>query len=123
MEVRHLDMIPAVALPGLTHQTLASAAQGIRAFEIWQQSLGPGVATPLHCHDCEEVIVFTGGSGVMHHAGTCTPCSAGTVLLCQPNELHQIVNTGSDELTLYGVLAVSPVPVVDADGQPMPLPW
>lgn len=123
MEVRNVATIPALALPGLTHQTLASRANGIGAFEVWQQSLGPGAATPLHRHDCEEVIVFTGGTGVMHHAGTETPITAGTVLLCQPNELHQIVNTGSDPLTLYGILSVSPVPVVDGDGQPIPLPW
>ncbi len=123
MEVRNVNTIPAVELPGLTHRTLASAAGGITSFEVWQQSLGPGSATPLHRHDCEEVIVFTGGSGIMLHQGVETPCAAGTVLLCRPNELHQIVNTGSDDLTLYGVLAVSPVPVVDADGQAIPLPW
>ncbi|WP_020655757.1 cupin domain-containing protein [Massilia niastensis] len=123
MEVRNVKSIPAIELPGLKHQTLASHAGGIHAFEVWQQSLGPGAATPLHRHDCEEVIVFTGGNGVMHHAGIETPCTAGTVLLCQPNELHQIVNTGSEDLTLYGILAVSPVPVVDAAGAPIPLPW
>ena len=123
MQVRHLNTIPAVELPGLKHRTLASQAGGIASFEVWQQSLGPGAATPLHRHDCEEVIVFTGGSGVMRHAGTETPIEAGTVLLCRPNELHQIVNTGQDELTLYGILAVSPVPVVDEHGGAIPLPW
>jgi mannose-6-phosphate isomerase-like protein (cupin superfamily) len=123
MEVRNVATIPALALPGLTHQTLASRANGIGAFEVWQQSLGPGAATPLHRHDCEEVIVFTGGSGTMYHAGTETPITAGTVLLCQPNELHQIVNTGTEPLTLYGILSVSPVPVVDSEGQPIALPW
>lgn len=123
MQVHHLDSIPLVAVPGLTHRTLASKASGITSFEVWQQSLGPGSATPLHRHDCEEVIVFTSGSGVMRHAGVETVCTAGTVLLCQPNELHQIVNTGSDALALYGILAISPVPVLDEHGVAIALPW
>ncbi|MBQ5939474.1 MULTISPECIES: cupin domain-containing protein [unclassified Massilia] len=123
MQVRHVDSIPVFALPGIRHQTLASQAGGIQAFEVWQQTLAPGSATPLHRHDCEEVVVFTGGEGIMHHAGTETPCAAGTVLLCQPNELHQIVNTGGEPLTLYGILSGSPVPVVDAEGREIPLPW
>jgi mannose-6-phosphate isomerase-like protein (cupin superfamily) len=123
MQVRHLDSIPMIELPGLQHQTLASHAAGIDSFEIWHQSLGPGAATPLHRHDCEEVIIFTGGEGVMRHAGTQTPCVAGTVLLCQPNELHEIVNTGSEALTLYGILAISPVPVLAEDGTAIALPW
>ncbi|MCC2974610.1 hypothetical protein [Massilia sp. IC2-476] len=45
------------------------------------------------------------------------------MLLCQPNELHQIVNNGSEDLRLYGILAVSPVPVVDEHGEAIPLPW
>ena len=59
----------------------------------------------------------------MRHDGVDTPCGAGTVLLCRPNELHQIVNEGSEALTLYGILAVSPVPVVDEHGEAIALPW
>lgn len=123
MQAHHLNTIPTIALPGLIHQSLANRASGITSFEVWQQALAPGATTPLHRHDCEEVIIFTGGTGTMRHAGTDTPCSAGTVLLCQPNELHQIINTGSADLTLYGILAVSPVPVCDEQGQAIPLPW
>jgi len=123
MQIHHLNSIPSLDLPGLKHQTLASRANGITSFEVWQQSLGPGTATPLHRHDCEEVIIFTGGTGVMRHAGVDTTCQAGTVLLCQPNELHQIVNTGTDDLSLYGVLAISPVSVLDEHGKIIPLPW
>ncbi|MCC2955170.1 cupin domain-containing protein [Massilia sp. IC2-477] len=123
MLVRHLNTIPAIELPGLKHQTLASREGRIGSFEVWQQSLAPGAVTPLHRHDCEEAIIFTGGNGIMRHDGVDTPCHAGTVLLCQPNELHQIVNNGSEDLRLYGILAVSPVPVVDEHGEAIPLPW
>ncbi|QGZ42429.1 cupin domain-containing protein [Pseudoduganella flava] len=123
MQVRHIDTIAPVALPGIEHRTLANRAAGIASFEVWQQALAQGTATPLHRHDCEEVIVFTGGHGVMRHAGREVPCGPGTVLLCAPNELHQIVNTGDAALTLYGILSASPVPVMDADGNPIPLPW
>ena len=123
MQVQHLDSIPLLDLPGLKHQTLASRAGGINTFEVWRQTLGPGATTPLHRHDCEEVIIFTGGTGLMRHAGVETECKAGTVLLSQPNELHQIVNTGTGDLSLYGILAISPVPVLDEQGQVIPLPW
>jgi mannose-6-phosphate isomerase-like protein (cupin superfamily) len=123
MQVQHFSSIPLLDLPGLKHQTLASRAGGITSFEVWRQSIAPGAATPLHSHDCEEVIVFTAGAGVMRFADTETVCEAGTVLLCQPNELHQIVNTGVDELSLYGILAISPVPVMDENGEAIPLPW
>lgn len=123
MEARHIESIAPISLPGLTHRTLASHASGIHSFELWQQALAPGAATPLHRHDCEEVIVFTAGSGVMRHAGRDYACNAGTVLLCAPNELHQIVNTGDTDLALYGILSVSPVPVLDEDGKVIPLPW
>lgn len=123
MLAQHLDSIPLLDLPGLKHQTLASHKHGIHSFEVWHQSLGPGACTPLHRHDCEEVIVFTAGVGVMHYAETETVCTAGTVLLCQPNELHRIVNTGDEDLQLYGILAVSPVPVLDERGHVLALPW
>jgi mannose-6-phosphate isomerase-like protein (cupin superfamily) len=123
MKVQHIDSIAQLELPGLRHQTLAARADGISSFEIWRQSLGPGAATPLHRHACEEVIVFTGGTGVIRFEGKETPVQAGTVLQCQPNELHQIINTGQDDLSLYGVLAISPVNVVDEHGETIALPW
>jgi mannose-6-phosphate isomerase-like protein (cupin superfamily) len=123
MLVKHFNSIPVLDLPGLKHQTLASHAGGIKSFEVWRQSLGPGAGTPVHRHDCEEVIVVTAGVGVMRYAGTETLCTVGTVLLCQPNELHQIVNTGNEDLQLYGILAISPVPVLDERGEVLPLPW
>jgi hypothetical protein len=49
------------------------------SFELWQQSLAPGSATPLHRHDCD--------------------------------------------LSLYRVLAITPVPVLDEHGVALPLPW
>jgi mannose-6-phosphate isomerase-like protein (cupin superfamily) len=123
MQVKHLHSIPTLDLPGLTHQTVASHTEGIHSFEVWHQSLGPGAGTPIHKHDCEEVIVFTAGVGVMRYAATETTCTAGTVLLCQPNELHQIVNTGNVDLRLYGILSISPVPVLDEQGDVILLPW
>ncbi|OON64233.1 hypothetical protein B0920_13150 [Massilia sp. KIM] len=119
MEVSHVDTIAPVSLPGIEHRTLAAGG----AMEVWQQSLAAGTATPMHRHDCEEVVIFTGGRGMVLAGGRELPCAAGTVLRCAPNEVHQIVNTGDEALTLYGILSVSPVPVQDAAGQPIPLPW
>lgn len=42
------------SLPGLEHQTLASHGQGVNGMEVWMQTIGPGAATPVHRHACED---------------------------------------------------------------------
>ncbi len=110
-------------LPGLEHQTLAGRRDGIRQFEVWRQKIDAGAATPVHKHDCEEVIVIFSGQGVCHCEGQDFHFKADDTLLIPPNVAHQIVNNGSDDLHLMATLSMAPVKVETADGAAMALPW
>ena len=110
-------------LPGLRHQTLAGRKDGMQQFEVWRQTIDAGAATPVHRHDCEEVIVIFSGEGVCHCEGQDFHFKADDSLLIPSGVTHQIVNTGSEDLNIMATLSMSPVRVETADGEHMALPW
>lgn len=121
--VRSNAEIPNFELPGLRHQTLAGAAQGLRGVEVWDQELEPGAATPLHRHDCEEVIVVLSGAGLCEAEDRACDFTAPATLIVPPGALHRIVNTGPVRMRVIAALTMAPVAVTTADGAPLPLPW
>lgn len=110
-------------LPGLLHQTLAGSRDGLRGLEVWRQKIDAGAATPVHRHDCEEVIVIFQGEGTCTIEGEDHGFKADETLIIPPGVVHQIRNTGSDDLHILATLTMAPVAVETADGQAMPLPW
>ena len=38
----------------MVHRTIGGHLQGLKTMEVWLQTIAPGAATPVHCHDCEE---------------------------------------------------------------------
>lgn len=123
MSVIRNEELPQFSLPGLRHQTVAGPEHGLRTLEMWVQHIAPGTATPVHRHDCEEVILILRGSGRLHLSGEDTDFSANTTLQIPPDAIHQIINTGSEEMFLVAALGQAPVQVFTADLQPLPLPW
>ena len=117
------SQLPKHELPGLEHLTVAGPEQGTRSMEVWRQVIAPGVATPVHQHPCEEVIIFLTGTGEVVINGTTQALSPDTTLIVPPNVIHQIINTGQEPMHLIGTLGMAPVRVYDADGQRIPLPW
>lgn len=111
------------SLPGLIHQTLASHAQGVSGMEVWMQTIAPGAATPVHRHACEEIIVILRGSGQVTIAGEEEMFGANSTIIVPPDAVHQLVNSGAEEMFLLGVLGVTPVNVTTAEGETIPLPW
>ncbi len=111
------------ALPGLRHRTVGGKDGGVTSMEVWQQTIAPGAATPVHRHACEEVIVILSGSGTLTIDGETTAFGPNSTLIIPDDVVHQIVNTGADEMHLVATLSMSPVRVHTADGAPMPLPW
>ena len=69
------------ALPGLKHQTLASGADNLEQMEVWMQTLEPGAETPVHFHECEEVIVILKGTGHVTIVGEDSTFGSGTTLV------------------------------------------
>ena len=114
---------PQATLPGLRHRTLAGNAEGLAALSLWRQTIEPGGATPPHRHDCEEVVVVDRGSGRLLIGGEAHAFHENQTLVIPRNVDHQIVNDGSEPLTITAAFSVSPVAVFLPDGSALPLPW
>lgn len=110
-------------LPGIRHQTVAGHAQGVKTMEVWQQVILPGAATPVHRHDCEEVIVVLTGSGTCSVGDRTFGFGPNSTLILEPNAVHQIVNTSNEEMHLVAALTMAPVRVTTAGGEPLHVPW
>ena len=124
MPVKQNASVEKHQLPGLEHQTLAGHSDGLRGFEVWRQRIAAGAATPLHRHNCEEVIVILAGEGVCRFPGAADePFRRDETLIIPANAVHQICNTGEEELFLLATLAMAPVAVETEHGEDMPLPW
>ena len=111
------------ALPGLKHQTLASRADQLEHLEVWMQTLEPGAATPVHYHECEEVVVILKGAGRLSVGDEVTEFGPGSTLTVAPKVVHQLVNSGAEEMFLIAALSETPGRVFAPDGSVMPLPW
>ena len=111
------------ALPGLKHRTVGGKADGVGTMEVWQQTIAAGAATPVHRHACEEVIVVLTGSGTLTIEGKPTAFGPNSTLIIPNDVVHQIVNTGADDMDIIATLTMSPVRVRTAEGAPMALPW
>lgn len=110
------------SLPGLRHQTLTGPLQGRTELEMRKQTLTLEAATPLHRHDCEELIVILSGSGQMTIDETTVAFGPNSTLFVPAMVVHQIVNTGTEDLLLLA--AFPKVPRIEApDGTPIPVPW
>jgi len=123
MEVKQHVQLNKHQLPGLEHQTLAGKRDGLGGFEVWRQTIAAGAATPVHRHDCEEVIICLKGKAVCHYDGREYHFREDESLVIPAGVVHQICNAGDEDLYIIATLGMSPVRVETADGQPMALPW
>lgn len=110
-------------LPGLLHQTLAGQNDGLKRMEVWIQTIEPRGETPVHYHDCEEVIVILRGSGRASIKGKNTEFGLNSTLIIAPEVVHQIVNTGNEEMFLIAAFSSTPAKVFTPEGEEMSLPW
>lgn len=110
-------------LPGLEHQSLAGPQDGLKGMEVWMQTITAGSATPVHRHDCEEVIVVLRGSGTCMIDGEISEFGPNSTLILPANSVHQICNSGDDDMFIIASLGMAPVRVETADGELMALPW
>lgn len=115
--------LEAFTLPGITHQTIADHKLGVNSMEVWKQTIQSKSATPVHRHACEEVIVVLQGSGQVTVEGKTVDFGPNSTLIVPPDVIHQIVNTGEEDMHLIAALGMSPVKVRTAEDTPLPLPW
>ncbi len=123
MAVKDHSDIEKFNLPGLEHQTLAGAGDGLKTMEMWMQTIEAGAATPVHRHDCEEVIVVIRGQGVCKFGDREEALGPETTLIVAPNEVHQVCNTGGEDMFVVAALAMAPVRVETPEGEVIDLPW
>lgn len=110
-------------LPGIRHRTVGGKAQGVRTMEVWQQTIAPRSATPVHRHDCEEVVVILSGSGTCTIDGETATFGPDSTLIIPPDAVHQITNTSDQDMHLVAAFGMAPVRVRTAEGTSLPLPW
>ena len=111
------------SLPGLAHQTLASHKDGLSNCEVWLQTVEPGAETPVHYHDCEEVIVIMSGSGRLLIDDKVMEFGPNSTLIIPPGIVHQLVNSGAEEIMLIASFSSTPAKVFTPDGEELALPW
>lgn len=69
-------------------------------FALGTQSVPPGGFVREHAHaHAEEIIHFTGGTGIAVIDGVEHPAAPGTTLFLGPGRRHKFVNTGTSDLT------------------------
>ncbi len=109
--------------PGLTHRTLASHRDGLGGLEVWRHTLEPGGASPVHYHDCEEVVVILSGSGRVKMNDRVVAFRDDCTIIIPAREVHQLVNDGDRPMELIAIFSATPAKVFAVEGQEMALPW
>jgi mannose-6-phosphate isomerase-like protein (cupin superfamily) len=102
---------------------LASGSDDLERLEIWIQTLEPGAETPVHYHECEEVVVIQKGSGRATIGGSAVEFGPGTTLVIPPGVVHQLVNGGREEMFVIAALSETPARAFAGDGTLIALPW
>jgi len=123
MSVLDNSTIQHFSLPGLVHQTLASHKDGLQNTEVWMQTLEPGGETPVHYHDCEEVIVILRGSGQFSIDEKTIEFGPNSTLIIPQDIVHQLTNSGTEEIALIASFSSTPAKVFTTDGEELVLPW
>ncbi len=75
-----------------------AAEDGVPTFAMRIFDVAPGGASSRHSHDFEHEVLILKGEGVLKGEKGDIPFKAGTALYIEPNELHQLRNTGTDTL-------------------------
>ena len=77
---------------------LISDKDGADNFAMRMFTVASGGHTPFHFHNYEHEIFVLEGQGVLKGEDKEHPFNAGDVIFVSPNEKHQFVNAGIEEL-------------------------
>lgn len=99
---------------------VATPTSGAQQVEMWHGCMDADSATPPHCHDTEEVVLFLKGSGWATVADREVRYQSGDTLILPPAQVHQIFAESESEF-------VSAMPIGGTvklpDGTVIDLPW
>ena len=79
-------------------------------FDVEILRVAPGhTPYPYHSHSAQwEFYHIISGSGLVRHVDGTTPVGPGDAFMFQPDEPHQIINSGTEDLVVY-VVADNPI--------------
>ena len=99
---------------------VATPTSGAQQIEMWHGRMDADSATPPHCHDTEEVVLFLKGSGRACIADREVRYESGDTLILPAGLVHQIFSETESEF-------VSAMPMGGTvklpDGTAIDLPW
>jgi quercetin dioxygenase-like cupin family protein len=97
----HLPEQPVSHNPDITKRVLFKHGEIPSVTQYSQASLLPGQIAPAHAHaDMYEVFLCLSGTGSIVIDGDTYELTPGHFYLCEPGEMHEIVNDGQDVLEL-----------------------
>lgn len=103
MLIKNSHTVPAapVTMPGasqVTMQMLLGPQDDCPNFAMRKFTVAPGGNTPRHQHDYEHEVLVLAGRGTALGSDGNRAIAPGDVIFVPANELHQFVNTGTENL-------------------------
>ncbi|MEO1519647.1 MAG: cupin domain-containing protein [Cyanobacteria bacterium J06633_2] len=102
-----IQSLRAIATEPVSHNPAIQKQVMVRPTDIQnlvyfsRASFPPGEVAGAHSHDdMSEVFFVESGSGTIQINGTPYPLNPGTCVAVEPGEVHEVSNTGHDELVL-----------------------
>lgn len=110
MQIKHVLEIPAApveGVPGMMVRWLWAAPDGAPTFALRLFEVQPGAATPYHTHPYEHEIYILNGQAKLRVEAQEGALDRGDTALILPDELHQLVNTGTEALRFLCAIPLS----------------
>ena len=99
---------------------VATPSSGAQQVEMWFGRMDANSATPPHCHDTEEVVLFLKGSGRASVANREVRYQSGDTLILPADQVHQIFSeTECEFVSAMRIGGTVKLP----DGAVIDLPW
>ena len=109
MKIIHFDQAPAweinvSGVKGVTKRILIGEKDGAPNVTMRMFHVEPGGYTYHHAHNFEHEIFIVEGNGEAVGEHSTQPITQGDALLIEPNEIHQIRNTGNSRMSFLCII-------------------
>jgi mannose-6-phosphate isomerase-like protein (cupin superfamily) len=115
MKIQSLGALPDEAVshnPAIKKKVMVRAGDIPNLMYFSRACFPPGAIAGEHSHtDMSEVFFVESGTGIIRINGADYALESGSCIAVEPNEIHEVINTGADELVLtyFGIAAESPL--------------
>jgi quercetin dioxygenase-like cupin family protein len=101
---------PSIHNPAISKKVILYPGDAPHIKSVGQVHFKPGQIIPSHSHsDMHEIFMIHSGSGVIRINGCEHILSSGSCTVVQPNESHEVENTGLESMLLVYFQIPSPV--------------